>query len=124
MKATRSKRWAGWVIAGLVLVVAAGPAILGLTQAHRSGLIGSAGLRPLVRAVTSPFFIRMAAIAGGSLAAIIGLFVLLGRVGRRQRRERESLGRSETGATAVEFALVLPVVTAVVLMLVQSMPPM
>jgi prepilin-type processing-associated H-X9-DG protein len=121
MKATRSKRWAGWLIAGLVVVVAAGPAIFGLAAAFRAGAVGSAGLRPLVRAATSPFFLRMAAVAGGSLAAIIGMGFLLARAGRRQRLQRASLASSETGTTMVEFALVLPIATAVVLMLVQSM---
>jgi prepilin-type processing-associated H-X9-DG protein len=132
MSAIRSKRWAGWAIAGLtvaaLVVVAAGP-IYGWTAAHRAGLAGSEGLRPLIRAVTSPFFLRMAAIAGGSLAAIIGLFVLLARAGRRpfdfahggQQEKRESLARNESGTAMVEFALVLPIATAVVLLLVQSM---
>jgi hypothetical protein len=71
----------------------------------------------IVSAVTSSLFLRCLAVVVVGAAGLSGLMVILWRSGAGQRRKpRDGQG----GAAIVEFALVLPIMLMIVLVMVQS----
>ena len=106
------RRWARPVMLGLL---AAAPPVAG--YAFVLSARSAAQTSWLLRALTSELTIRCGLIAWASLVALVALGAVLWRAGASNRVRR---GRGQEGAVILEFAMCLPFMLMLVLLLVQS----
>lgn len=73
----------------------------------------------LMQALRSDLTLRCAAIAGGCLVVLIGLTLIMRRASRGARRARSLVGE-QSGTAVLEFALVVPIMIFLMLVLAQT----
>ncbi len=101
-----------WALAGMGAVLAALAGAGVYLHLHRA-----AGPRSWLGAgLSSGLSLTCLAIAGGCLAALVGIGALMWRIGRRHPRPA-----ADSGSAMVEFALVLPLALSIALVMFQSM---
>lgn len=106
------RRWARLLVLGMVAVA---PLVAG--YAFVVSARGAAQEQWLVRALTSELTIRCGLILWASLVSLMVLGSMLWRAGARARAQH---GRGQDGAVILEFAMCLPFMLMLVLLLVQS----